>query len=171
MISEFCQYVIIGHSERRTYFGETDEIVNKKIFSAIANNLIPVVCIGETFSEKEAAQTGEVLRRQIRKGLKDLDNKFASAVILAYEPVWAIGTGIASSGENANNVIHEIIRPTIKEVFGFELANSIRVLYGGSVMASNADEFFSYDDIDGALVGGASLKADEFINITLASSK
>ena len=171
MVAEFCQYVIIGHSERRTYFGENDEMVNKKVFSAIANNLIPVVCIGETLIENEANRTEEVLVRQIKLGLKDLEKNYASALILAYEPVWAIGTGKASSGENANHVIREIIRPTLKKMFGSEIARSIRVLYGGSVTGANAEEFFRYEEIDGALVGGASLKADEFIRITLASTR
>jgi len=171
MVAEFCQYVIIGHSERRTYFGENDEMVNKKVFSAIANNLIPVVCIGETLIENEANRTEEVLVRQIILGLKDLEKNYASALILAYEPVWAIGTGKASSGENANHVIREIIRPTLKKMFGSEIARSIRVLYGGSVTGANAEEFFRYEEIDGALVGGASLKADEFIRITLASTR
>jgi triosephosphate isomerase len=171
MIAEFCQYVIIGHSERRIYFGESDDFVNKKIFAAIAHNLVPVVCIGETLAEKEAGLTEKKLVRQIQQGLKDVEKKFASALILAYEPVWAIGTGKASSGENASGVIREIIRPVLKDRFDQDLADSIRVLYGGSVTAANALEFFNYEDIDGALVGGASLKADEFIKITLTSSR
>lgn len=170
MIAEYCQYVLIGHSERRTYFGESDEVVNKKIFAAITHNLIPIVCIGETLAEKEAHQTEKVLIRQIQQGLKDVEKKFAPALIIAYEPVWAIGTGKASSGENASNVIRDIIRPVLKDVFDQEVAQSIRVLYGGSVTAPNAAEFFNYEDIDGALVGGASLKAEEFIKITLASA-
>lgn len=170
MIAEFCQYVIIGHSERRTYFGESDDVVNKKIFAAFAHNLIPIICIGETLAEKEALLTEKVLIKQIQQGLKEVDMKFASAMILAYEPVWAIGTGKASSGQNASNVISEIIRPVVRDMFDQEVATAIRVLYGGSVTASNAAEFFKYEDIDGALVGGASLKVDEFLKITLAIS-
>jgi triosephosphate isomerase len=170
MIAEFCQYVLIGHSERRTYFGERDETVNKKIFSAIAHNLIPIVCVGETLGEKEAGQTGEVLARQIRAGLKDVTKEYISAIIIAYEPVWAIGTGKASSGEDARDVIRDIIRPVLQEMFEVQAANSTRVLYGGSVTAANASEFFVHEDIDGALVGGASLKADEFVKITQAGA-
>ena len=170
MIAEFCQYVLIGHSERRTYFGESDETVNKKIFSAIAHNLIPIVCVGETLGEKETGQTGEVLVRQILNGLKDVTKEYVSAIIIAYEPVWAIGTGKASSAEDARNVIRDIIRPVLQEMYGVQAANSTRVLYGGSVTAANASGFFVHEDIDGALVGGASLKADEFVKITQAGA-
>jgi triosephosphate isomerase len=168
MIAEFCKYVIIGHSERRMFFLETDEIVNKKIFSAIRNDLNPVVCIGETLGEKESGQTEAVLGRQINQGLKNLDKDQISSVIIAYEPVWAIGTGRASSGENANDVIRKIIRPALRNLFDLNTADSTRILYGGSVTPTNAADFFAYADIDGALVGGASLKADDFIKITRA---
>jgi triosephosphate isomerase len=170
MLAEFCQYVLIGHSERRTYFGESDETVNKKVFSAIAHNLIPIVCVGETLGEKETGQTGDILVRQIRSGLKELTEEHASALIIAYEPVWAIGTGKASSPEDARDVIRNIIRPVLKEMFGVETAKSMRVLYGGSVTAANASDFFNHEDIDGALVGGASLKVDEFVKITQAGA-
>lgn len=168
MIAEFCKYVIIGHSERRAYFGETDEIVNRKVLSAINNKLVPVVCIGETLKEKESGQTAAVLVRQLNQGFKDLNSDQFSSVIIAYEPVWAIGTGMASSGENANEVIQKVIRQTLIKLFDKETAAATRILYGGSVTSTNAPEFFDYADIDGALVGGASLKADEFTKITLA---
>jgi triosephosphate isomerase len=166
MVKEFCQYVIIGHSERRTYFGETDQTVNKKLQAAMKAGLIPIVCVGETLEQYEARTTSEVVRRQINVGLVGLESPSAARIVVAYEPVWAIGTGKASSGENANFVHQEVIRPALGELFGAQAAESIRILYGGSVTAANAAEFFAYADIDGALVGGASLKPDEFVAIT-----
>lgn len=169
MVKEFCQYVIIGHSERRAYFGETDESVNKKLHAALKIGLLPIVCVGETLEQYEAGTTSEVVRRQIRGGLAGVDAATAAKLIVAYEPVWAIGTGKASSGENANTVHKDVIRPALAELFGAEGAQAIRILYGGSVTAANAAEFFAYPDIDGALVGGASLKVDEFVAIAKAA--
>jgi triosephosphate isomerase len=169
MLAEFCQYVIIGHSERRAYFGETDETVNKKIVAACSNGLTPIVCVGETLSEYEGGKTAEVVSRQIRAGLKGLQPDFAARLVVAYEPVWAIGTGRASNGPDANDVIRDHIRKSLEEMFGEKLAQSVRMLYGGSVTAANAAEFFGQSDIDGALVGGASLKVDEFVKITQAA--
>jgi triosephosphate isomerase len=169
MVKEFCDYVIIGHSERRTYFGETDESVNKKLQAAIKVDLIPIVCVGETLDQYGSGLTSEVIRRQISLGLAGIDSAFAPRIIVAYEPVWAIGTGKASSGENANFVHQQVIRPALSDLFGAENAAAIRILYGGSVTASNAFEFFAFPDIDGALVGGASLKPDEFVAITKAA--
>jgi triosephosphate isomerase len=171
MVKEFCKYVILGHSERRTYFGETDETVNKKVLAAQKAGLVPIVCVGETLVENEAGRTAEVVRRQILEGLKGLDPAFVPTVVVAYEPVWAIGTGRASSGENAQRVHRDEIRATLAEMFGAASAQAIRILYGGSVTAANAAEFFAQPDIDGALVGGASLKSDEFIAITKAAAK
>jgi len=170
MVKEFCDYVIIGHSERRAYFGETDETVNKKLKAALNNDITPIVCVGETLEEYESNRTEEVVRRQIALGFADIDSAKASRIIVAYEPVWAIGTGKASSAENANMVHRQFIRPALTELFGEEIAQAIRIQYGGSVKAANASEFFSQSDIDGALVGGASLKADEFIAITQAAA-
>ena len=170
MIREFCDYVIIGHSERRQYFGETDETVNKKLHAALKIGLTPIVCIGETLDEYESNRTEEVVRRQINLGFADVDSANASRIIVAYEPVWAIGTGKASSPENANHVHAQVIRPALTELFGEDAAQAIRIQYGGSVNAANASEFFSQSDIDGALVGGASLKADDFIAIVKAAS-
>ena len=167
MVKEFCQYVIIGHSERRAYFGETDESVNKKLHAAMKAGLIPIVCVGETLEQYEAEATSEVVRRQIRVGLAGIASP--EKLVVAYEPVWAIGTGKASSGENANFVHQQVIRPALGELFGAQNAEAIRILYGGSVTAANAAEFFAYPDIDGALVGGASLKPDEFVAITKAA--
>ena len=169
MVREYCRYVIIGHSERRTYFGETDETVNKKVAAALKVGLIPIVCVGETLDQNESGLTSEVVRRQIRGGFAGIDSANAPKIVVAYEPVWAIGTGKASSGENANTVHQKIIRPALSELFEADGAEAIRILYGGSVTASNASEFFVYPDIDGALVGGASLKPDEFVAITKAA--
>ena len=169
MVKEFCTYVIIGHSERRAYFGETDESVNRKLHAALKMDLIPIVCVGETLEQYESGATSEVVRRQISVGLAGVDSVSAGKLIVAYEPVWAIGTGKASSGENANFVHQQVIRPALTELFGAENAQMIRILYGGSVTAANAAEFFAYPDIDGALVGGASLKPDEFVAITKAA--
>jgi triosephosphate isomerase len=171
MVAEFCQYVIIGHSERRAYFGETDGTVNKKIHAALAHDLTPIVCVGETEAEYESGQTGEVVRRQISLGFADVDPAKAAGIIVAYEPIWAIGTGKASSGENANAVLADHIRPALADLFGAETAQAIRIQYGGSVTGANADEFFGQPEIDGALVGGASLKVDDFVAIAQAASK
>jgi triosephosphate isomerase (TIM) len=169
MVKEFCQYVILGHSERRTYFGETDESVNRKLHAAMKAALIPIVCVGETLEQYEAGWTTDVVQRQINAGLAGIDSAFAARIVVAYEPVWAIGTGKASSGENANFVHQQVIRSALSDLFGGANAEAIRILYGGSVTASNAAEFFAYADIDGALVGGASLKPDEFVAITKAA--
>ena len=171
MIKEFCQYVILGHSERRAYFGETDETVNKKLLAAQKHGLTPIVCVGETLAENEAGRTAEVVRRQTLEGLKGVDAASAAKIGVAYEPVWAIGTGRASSAENAEAVHRDVVRASLKDLFGAETAEAIRILYGGSVTAANAAEFFAQPDIDGALVGGASLKSDEFIAIAKAAAK
>lgn len=171
MVAEFCGYVIIGHSERRAYFGETDQTVNKKTEAALKANLIPIVCVGETLTEYESGRTAEVVSRQIRDGLKGLEPEFASHIVVAYEPVWAIGTGRASTGENANAVIRDFIRKPLVEMYEEATAQAIRILYGGSVTATNAVEFFSQPEIDGALVGGASLKTDDFVAIVRAAAE
>jgi triosephosphate isomerase len=170
MLKELCAYVILGHSERRAYFGETDEMVNKKLLAAQKFDLTPIVCVGETLQQYEANQTHEVVSAQTILGLKSLSPEFASRVVVAYEPVWAIGTGKASTGEAANAVVKDVIRASIAELYGVATAQSIRVLYGGSVTGANAKEFFSQPDIDGALVGGASLKVDDFVAITKAAA-
>jgi triosephosphate isomerase len=171
MLSEFCKYVIIGHSERRAYFGETDETVNRKVNAAISNSLHPIMCIGETLSENEAGKTTEVVTRQLTEGLKGIGEESIASLVIAYEPVWAIGTGKAATAEGANEVIGGLIRYSLKTIYGEELAQAVRILYGGSVKASNAGEFFGQSDIDGALVGGASLKAAEFIPIVTAAMR
>lgn len=169
MLAELCHYVILGHSERRTYFGETDATVNRKVQAALAYHLIPIVCVGETLAEYDAGRTGEVVLRQVKLGLAGLGLADGSELVIAYEPVWAIGTGRAATGEGANGVIAEIIRPAVADLYGSAVAQAVRVLYGGSVKADNAAEFFAQPEIDGALVGGASLKAAEFVAITQAA--
>jgi triosephosphate isomerase len=171
MLKEFCQYVILGHSERRTYFGETDETVNRKLRAALAFDLTPIVCVGETLEQYESKQTSEVVARQISLSLKDVDPGFAPRMIVAYEPVWAIGTGKASSAENANQVHKQVVRPALSKLYGDKTAQTIRILYGGSVTTANAAEYFGQTDIDGALVGGASLKPEEFVAISKAAAK
>ena len=170
MLAELCRYVILGHSERRTYFGETDQSVNLKTKAALAHGLVPIVCVGETLAEYEAGKTGEVVARQVRLGLAGLELPVDFPLVIAYEPVWAIGTGRAATAAGANAVIADMIRPAVAGLYGAAAAQAVRVLYGGSVKASNAAEFFHQPDIDGALVGGASLKAAEFIAIVQAAA-
>lgn len=170
MVKEFCQYVIIGHSERRAYFGDTDETVNKKTKAAFAIGLTPIVCVGETLAEYEAGKTGAVVERQVKDGLKDIDPKTAEKLIVAYEPIWAIGTGKAAGPEEANDVIGNVVRKNLAGLFGNDVAQMIRILYGGSVKGENAGEFFHQSDIDGGLVGGASLKAGDFVKIVEAAA-
>lgn len=170
MVKELCQYVIIGHSERRAYFGETNQTVNRKVKAALGVGLIPIVCVGETLEENEAGHTSAVVTRQVSEGLQGLDAEQAAQIVVAYEPVWAIGTGRAAYPEDANRVVSSMIRPTVLKMFGSAIADGLRVLYGGSVKAGNAAEFFRMPDIDGGLVGGASLKAAEFIGIVEAAA-
>jgi triosephosphate isomerase (TIM) len=171
MVKEFCQYVILGHSERRAYFGETDETVNKKVKAALAVGLTPIVCVGETLTEYEAGVTADVVIRQIVAGLKGLSEEQGRGLVIAYEPVWAIGTGRASTAPAANQVISDMIRLALAGIFGKDAAQAIRVQYGGSVTGANAAEFFGQPDIDGALVGGASLKVADFLQIVQAAAK
>jgi triosephosphate isomerase (TIM) len=171
MVAEFCQYVIIGHSERRAYFGETDASVNKKIKAALGAGLIPIVCVGETYEENQADRTAEVVSRQVKAALSGLEAATVQGMIIAYEPVWAIGTGLAAEPDGANQVIADHIRGPIAAQFGAETAQGVRVQYGGSVNAANATPFFAQPDIDGALVGGASLKTGDFVAIVKAASR
>jgi len=159
-----CRYVIIGHSERRQYFSETDLSVNKKIRAAINNNLTPVFCIGETEKERDADNTFNILDKQIKMGLEGFSPDNVQSVILAYEPVWAIGTGKTASSGQAQEV-HKFIRDLIENLFGKKIAGSARILYGGSVKPENIKELMSMPDVDGALVGGASLNAEKFAEI------
>jgi triosephosphate isomerase len=162
MLAGLCDYVIIGHSERRQYFGETNETINKKIKAAIESLVKPIFCIGESLEDNEAGKTEEVLTRQTLACCDRL--YFFGGMVIAYEPVWAIGTGKSATGEQANKTIG-FIRQLVRHRHGGEIADSVRILYGGSVTAANIAEFIREPEIDGALVGGASLKADEFLNI------
>ena len=172
MVAELCQYVILGHSERRAYFGETDATVNRKVGAALAHNLTPIVCVGETLEENEADRTAEVVSRQVRAGLAGISLGSGDEIplVIAYEPIWAIGTGRAATAEGANAVLGDVIRPALAELFGELISQMIRILYGGSVKGNNAAEFFQQPEIDGALVGGASLKAAEFLLIAQAAA-
>ena len=158
------QYVIIGHSERRQYFSETDEIINKKVKAALQNNLKPIICVGETLSQKEDGNAIKIITEQTKLALDGLKQEDLENIIIAYEPVWAIGTGKTATKEDANNSI-KAIRNKIKELYGEGVAEKIIIQYGGSVKAQNAKELFEMSDIDGGLVGGASLKVKEFIQI------
>lgn len=171
MVREFCDYVILGHSERRAYFGETDQTLNKRVLAALKVGLTPIVCVGETLSENEAGLTADVINRQVVEGLANLAAEQGEKLVVAYEPVWAIGTGRAASGPVANTVLADIIRPTLADLFGDEVAQGIRILYGGSVTSANAAEFFGQPEIDGALVGGASLKPADFVAIVQAAAQ
>lgn len=158
------EYVIIGHSERRQYFNETDETVNKKVKAAFENELKPIVCVGETLEQRETGKTEEIITSQTKLALDGLTEEQVQNTIIAYEPIWAIGTGKTATAEDANNSIKSI-RNEIAKNYGQNVADKVIIQYGGSVKASNAKELFNTSDIDGGLVGGASLKVEEFANI------
>ena len=158
------EYVIIGHSERRQYFNETDETVNKKLKAAFENELKPIVCVGESLEQRESGITAEIITSQTRLALAGLTAEQVKNTIIAYEPIWAIGTGKTATSEDANNSIKEI-RQEIEKIYGKDVADCVIIQYGGSVKSSNATELFNMSDIDGGLVGGASLKPDEFAKI------
>lgn len=162
-----CSYVLCGHSERRHVIGEIDELINKKVSAAISGGLLPILCVGELIEERKANKTTEVVTRQIKKGLSGLGEEKMSAVTIAYEPVWAIGTGLTATPEQAQEV-HALIRKLLAELYNKDLAENIHILYGGSVKPDNAGELIQKKDIDGLLVGGASLKTDDFLGIIRA---
>lgn len=159
-----CEYVILGHSERRTLFGESDEMINKKVKKALSSGLKPIFCVGETLEERESNLTEKVVEKQVKNGLSGISESELSELIIAYEPVWAIGTGKTASPEQAQEV-HKFIRNLISKLYSNNLADNLVIQYGGSVKPDNAEELFSQPDIDGGLIGGASLKADSFISI------
>jgi triosephosphate isomerase len=163
-----CRYVIVGHSERRQLFGDTDEVVQRKTLAVLRHGLRPIVCVGETLAERDAGQAQAVVIRQLRAALQGVDAEDASQVVIAYEPVWAIGTGRNAQPADAQEM-HARVRATLAELFGQPLADGTRVLYGGSVKPDNAKVLLAQPDIDGALVGGASLSADSFCAIVLAT--
>jgi triosephosphate isomerase len=171
MLKDLVTYVIIGHSERRQYFGETDATVNKRVKAALAHGLLPIMCVGETLAQREAGETAAVVTTQVMNGLAGLTAEEAQAIVVAYEPVWAIGTGRASSGEDANGVIAQNIRAPLSKMFGEKVAHGIRVQYGGSVTPTNIEEFMGASEIDGALVGGASLKVADFTTIITGTAQ
>jgi triosephosphate isomerase len=159
-----CTHAIIGHSERRQYFGETDETVNKRVKAALAAGLIPILCVGETLEERDAGNTIAVVEAQIKGGLKDIAEEDMAKIIVAYEPVWAIGTGKTATPDMAEDV-HKQIRSIVAEIYDAAIADGTRILYGGSVKPENVDDLMAQPDIDGALVGGAALKADSFVRL------
>lgn len=163
-----CTYALCGHSERRHVIGETDELVNKKVAAAISGGLLPIFCVGELIEERKADKTTEVVTRQIKNGLAGLSAEKLSAVTLAYEPVWAIGTGLTATSQQAQQV-HALIRKLLGEIVDGQLAEEIRILYGGSVKPNNAADLMREPDVDGLLVGGASLNADDFLAIIQAA--
>lgn len=159
-----CDYVIIGHSERREYFGETDATVNQKVKAALAVGIKPIICVGETLAQREAGETNALVKRQTEQALADIDPAVIPDIVIAYEPIWAIGTGKSSNGNDANQVIG-VIRGTVAGKFGNDAAQKMRIQYGGSVKGENIKEFMDQPEIDGALVGGASLEVDSFTKI------
>jgi triosephosphate isomerase (TIM) len=167
LVATGCEYVILGHSERRQYFKENDELVNAKVKKALAAGLLPIMCVGETLEEREGGLADQVISTQIRGGLHELTSAEMGKVIVAYEPVWAIGTGKTATPDQAN-AAHKLIRKTLGQLFSWPVAEKTVIQYGGSVNNSNALDLFSQSDIDGGLIGGASLKTDSFMGIIQA---
>lgn len=159
-----CRYAIVGHSERRQFFGDTDATVNRKLRAALANGLRPIMCVGESKPQRDSGQAESIVTAQVRAGLVDVSAEQMADVVIAYEPIWAIGTGDTATSADAQ-AMHAAIRATLAEIFGDEVAQTVRIQYGGSVKPDNVDELMAQPDIDGALVGGASLKADSFLRI------
>jgi triosephosphate isomerase len=171
MLKGVCEYVIIGHSERRQFFSETDESVNRRVKAALAHGLTPIMAVGENLQQNEAGQTDQVVQSQVRRGLEGISARDAQRIVIAYEPVWAIGTGKAATASGANSVVALSIRGPLAEMYGEDVAQSIRVQYGGSVTPANIAEFMTMPDLDGGLVGGASLKANDFAEIVKATAR
>ncbi|TCO79457.1 triose-phosphate isomerase [Marinisporobacter balticus] len=165
MLNEIgVDYCVIGHSERRQYFNETDETVNKKVHTALKYGIKPIICVGETLEQRENGETNTFVKSQVVKAFKDIESKKVLDIVIAYEPIWAIGTGKTATSEEANEVIYQI-REVIKELYGEDIYTEIRIQYGGSVKPNNIEEIMNQEDIDGALVGGASLKSDDFVEL------
>jgi triosephosphate isomerase len=171
MLAGLCQYVILGHSERRQYFGETDEGVNKKAHAAFKHNLIPIIAVGENLAQNQAGETDQVVRTQVTGGLQGLSKEQVASLVIAYEPVWAIGTGLNADPAGAARVIGVTIRGTVAELYDEATAQAVRIQYGGSANAANIADFMAMPDIDGALVGGASLKAESFVEMVKATAR
>ena len=165
MAAEFCTHVILGHSERRAYYNENDALVNRKVKAAQDTGLIPILCVGETLEEKDSGMATSVLTRQLKTGLSDIFCDDPSRLVIAYEPIWAIGTGRTAAAAEISELINSTIRPVLGESWGEKIAQGVRVLYGGSVTPGNAGGYFNQSEIDGALVGGASLSVENFLGI------
>lgn len=165
-----CKYVILGHSERRHVFGETDEMINRKVRAALHYGLKPILCVGELLAEREAGKTNEVVERQLRNGLNGVAIENLRSITLAYEPVWAIGTGKVATPEQAEEV-HAFLRKSLTSMYGADIAQSLRIQYGGSVKLDNVGGLLALPNVDGALIGGASLKADEFVGILQVAAR
>jgi triosephosphate isomerase len=165
MLVGLCDYVIIGHSERRTIFGESDDMVNRKLRAALEHGLKPIVCVGENLEQNQAGQTEAVVGPQVQAAFQGIDAGQARGVVLAYEPIWAIGTGVAADGPGAAAIIGGVVRGTLADIYGADVAQAVRIQYGGSVKPANVAEFMQEPEIDGALVGGASLRAADFAAI------
>lgn len=165
MAAEFCTHVILGHSERRAYYGEDDALINRKLKAAISVGLIPVLCVGEMLAERDSGNAAAVISQQLQEGLSGIHLEDPAKMVIAYEPVWAIGTGRSASPDEISDLISSVIRPSLAGLWGEKVSQDIRVLYGGSVNSVNAGGFFNTAEIDGALVGGASLTAEKFLGI------
>jgi triosephosphate isomerase (TIM) len=170
MVAEFCQYVIIGHSERREYFSETDQEVNKKVKAALAQGLIPIVCVGETLALRDEGRTETWVRDQVVAALQNVSAEETAGLVIAYEPIWAIGTGRAATPDDAEQVCGEVVRATIADLYDRATAEAVRIQYGGSVNPGNAEEIMIQPNIDGGLVGGASLQAESFTAIVRSTA-
>jgi triosephosphate isomerase len=169
MLQELCEFVIIGHSERRAYFHETDETVNRKLNAAFDHGLRPILCVGESLEQREGGETASFVSGQVQAALEGFSAEQLGVMVIAYEPIWAIGTGKAATPDDAAEVINDTIRMTLEDSFNASVAEQMRILYGGSVKPGNAASFFDLDGIDGALVGGASLDAESFAAIIKAA--
>ena len=165
MAAEFCSHVILGHSERRAYYNETDSLINRKIKAALKVELIPILCVGEQLEDRDSGLTSSIISQQLKAGLAGIQISDPSQLVIAYEPVWAIGTGRTASPEETSDLIGGVIRTTLSGIWGESISEGLRVLYGGSVNAKNAGGFFSQPEVDGALVGGASLTSENFLGI------
>ena len=171
MLEGLCEYVIIGHSERRGYFSETDEMVNSKIKAVLVHHLTPIVCVGETLQLRKAGQTHSWVGKQVVAALDGLSASQVAGIVLAYEPIWAIGTGVPATSEDAQEVVGGVIRPLIAKLYDVQTSEAIRIQYGGSVKPGNAAELMSMPDVDGGLVGGASLKAADFTEVVRLAAR
>jgi triosephosphate isomerase len=171
MLKGLARYVIIGHSERRQYFAETDESVNKKVHAALAHGLIPIVCVGESLNQNQAGETQAFVSGQVRAALAGLTAEQVTGLVIAYEPIWAIGTGLAATSQQAQDICGGVVRSTVAQLYGDETAQRVVVLYGGSTSEKNIAEIMGQPDIDGALIGGASLKTDSYAAMVRITSE